>query len=279
MLEQSKDKYHLAEEKEKLGSMSSVEVLQLKNALLTDSTNYLLQQLAVKNAYRNLNLLMGQDIEQPLNLIDNLEIIPLTIDLESLKKRTLENSQTLKNQFLNITLKQQDKKLARSALYPVLSVSTGTNRSVSSFSNERISTSGNTSLGYYANFSLRFTIFNGAKAYRAFQNAKISEDIANISFEEQKATVINQLVSNYDLYQTRITLLRLTRENVQIAEQNLQVAKEKFDLGAINSFDFREVQKTYLNVSLAHLEAIYNLIDTQTELLRLSGALLEELPQ
>jgi outer membrane protein TolC len=279
ILEQSKDKYKLAEEKEKLGSLSSIEVLQLKNALLTDSTNFLMQQLAVKNAYRNLNLLMGQDIEQEINLIDNLEITPLIIDLESLKNRALQNSQTLKNQFINISLKQQDTKLARSALYPVVSVSTGANRSISSFSNEKFSTSGNTSYGYYANFSLRFTLFNGAKAYRAFQNAKISEDIANISYEEQKATVVNQLISNYDLYHTRITLLRLTNENVKIAEQNLQVAKEKFDLGAINSFDFREVQKTYLNVSLSHLEAIYNLIDTQTELLRISGGLLEELPQ
>ncbi len=279
LLRQSSDKLALAVEREKLGSISSVEVLQLKNALLTDSTNYLMQQLAVKNAYRNLNLLLGREVDAEMQLIDNLEIVPLTIDLESLKERTVANSQTLKNQFVNITLKQQDKKIARSALYPVLSVSTGYNKSVSSFSNEQYSTSGNTSLGYYANFSLRFTLFNGAKAYRAFQNAKISEDIARISFEEQKATVINQLASNYDLYQTRITLLRLTRENVEIARQNLQVAKEKFDLGAINSFDFREVQKTYLNVSLAHLEAIYNLIDTQTELLRISGALLEELPK
>jgi outer membrane protein TolC len=279
LLQQSRDKMALAEEKEKLGSMSSIEVLQLQNALLTDSTNYLLQQLAVKNAYRNLNLLLGREVDVEMQLIDNLEIMPLTIDLASLKERTIANSQTLKNQFVNIALKQQDKKLARSALYPVLSVSTGYNRSVSSFSNEQYSTSGNTSFGYYANFSLRFTLFNGAKAYRAWQNAKISEDIARVSFEEQKATVINQLTSNYDLYQTRLLILKLTRENVIIAEKNLQVAKEKFDLGAINSFDFREVQKTYLNASLAHLEAIYNLIDTQTELLRISGALLEELPK
>ncbi len=279
LLRQSSGKLALAAEREKLGSISGVEVLQLKNALLTDSTNYLMQQLAVKNAYRNLNLLLGREVDAEMQLIDNLEIVPLTIDLESLKKRTVTNSQTLKNQFVNITLKQQEKKTARSALYPILSVSTGYNNSISSFKNEMYSTSGNTSFGYYANFSLRFTLFNGAKAYRAFQNAKIAEDIARISFEEQKATVINQLTSNYDLYQTRIALLRLTRENVEIARQNLQVAKEKFDLGAINSFDFREVQKTYLNVSLTHLEAIYNLIDTQTELLRLSGALLEELPK
>jgi len=46
-----------------IGSAVTFEVLQAKNSFLSDSTNYLLQELNVRNAFLRLNLLLGEPPE------------------------------------------------------------------------------------------------------------------------------------------------------------------------------------------------------------------------
>jgi len=51
---------------------------------------------------------------------------------------------------------------------------------------------------------------------------------------------------------------------------------QPFKSGAINSFNFRDIQLRYINASIRRLEAIFDLIDTETELLRLTGGIVSE---
>jgi len=61
---------------------------------------------------------------------------------------------------------------------------------------------------------------------------------------------------------------------IESAELNLEISKEKYLNGSINSFNFRDVQLIYLNAAFSRLSAVYNLIDAHTELLRLTGGIL-----
>ncbi len=71
-------------------------------------------------------------------------------------------------------------------------------------------------------------------------------------------------------------MLNLAEENLTAAKLNLQISQEKFDAGAINSFNFRDVQNLYLNAAQNRLTAIYNFIDTHTALLRAVGTIVQE---
>ena len=57
---------------------------------------------------------------------------------------------------------------------------------------------------------------------------------------------------------------------------NLEIAQDRFKAGTINSFNYRDIQLVYLNAALAKAEAVFNLIDTQTELMRLTGNIVAE---
>ena len=59
------------------------------------------------------------------------------------------------------------------------------------------------------------------------------------------------------------------------AKRNLEIGKERFDGGLISSFDYRVIQLAFVNASQARLNAIYNLKTTETELMRLTGQLVE----
>ena len=93
---------------------------------------------------------------------------------------------------------------------------------------------------------------------------------------EMKHDLTNSLANIYEYYQVRNELLIVAEENLQAASLNLQISEEKFEAGAINSFNFRDVQNIYLNAAHRKLEAIYNFIDTQTALLRMVGAIVQE---
>lgn len=86
----------------------------------------------------------------------------------------------------------------------------------------------------------------------------------------------NQLANLYEFYLVQKELLAVARENLEAAKLNLQISQEKFDAGAINSFNFRDVQSIYLNAAQGELVAVYAFIDAHTSLLRLAGVIVQE---
>lgn len=270
------DKYNKMSELKEMGSISTFDLLQVKNAYLTDSTNFLMQEIAYKNAMRNLNMLMADDVEKTYELTDQLSINELTYDLETLKDKLTANNQTLKNQYINESILKKDAKLAKSNMFPVISFGSGLSQSISGFKQGGFSTSGNSSFSYYANVTLSFTLFNGHKTHRAYQNLKIQEDIAQITTQEMELQLTNDLISKYELFVAHQSIVNLSKESLENAELNLNLAQEKYNLGSLSSFEFRDIQSAYLNASVQHLEATYNAISSHTDLVRLTGGIIEE---
>ncbi len=93
---------------------------------------------------------------------------------------------------------------------------------------------------------------------------------------ELEQTLANLLVNQYELYRIRKQLLEVAEVNLESAKLNLEIASEKYRNGTINSFNFRDVQLIFLNASSRKLNAIYDLIDSQTELLRLTGGIISQ---
>ena len=54
----------MKKEKYNIGASSKIDVLQIENAMLTDSSNIILQKINYNNAIKNLNLTLGSDIEK-----------------------------------------------------------------------------------------------------------------------------------------------------------------------------------------------------------------------
>ncbi len=100
--------------------------------------------------------------------------------------------------------------------------------------------------------------------------------MAQVEVEEMTHRLTNQLLNLYDFFQVHKTLLEVTEESLQAAELNMQIADEKYKTGAINSFNYRDIQLIYLNAELSRLEAIYNLIGSHTSLARIIGGFITE---
>lgn len=272
----SRDRYSYMMFKKELGGAVTYDVLQAKNAYLDDSTTNLLQQLNVKNAYLNLRLLLGEDEDVDYKLLDEFTVEMYNFPLDSLLMQMKSNNNTLRNQYINQEILKKDVQLAKSSMYPTLSLNGGIDHSNARLKYVDTDPLYTNSLDYYANFTLSFNLFNGGNVRRGIKNARISEQIGQLEIEEMQISLGNLLKNYYDLYNIRKELYLVSMANLESAQLNMEISTDKFRSGAINSFNFRDVQVIYLSAAASKFQAIYNLIDIQTELLRLTGGIISE---
>ena len=120
ILKLTKEKFKQQQAKSELGIGVKFDLLQYEGNLYTDSSNKLFQKLALRNSIRNLNLIMGEDVEKKWILTSKIKPELNQKDLASLKKEMLSNNTNIKNQFIDIALNQEDISLAKSQFYPVI---------------------------------------------------------------------------------------------------------------------------------------------------------------
>lgn len=275
----SKDRYQRVQERKEIGSAKSYEVLQAKNAFLEDSSEYLSAQLSYNNAVRELNYLMAEPMEKKYRFTSDFKADTTSFSRSVLTDKMLENNKTLRNQYINLELAKLDIKSAKSAYYPSLSLnaSVGYSESETSYEISGQAFDQNPD-GYNASvgISLSYTLFNGNQRKRALEAAKIERQISDIEREQMIQDLKNQLAQEYELYNVRIQLLTVAKENLEAAELNLKISREKYRNGTINSFNFRDVQQIHQNAAYRFQQAVFNVIQSYHTLLRLTGGIIEE---
>lgn len=306
----SKERYDFVRLRKELGGAITFDVLQEQNNYLTDSSNVLRQQLAYKTAVRNLNELLNERLEAEYIFTDSLLFETEELDYEAMRQKLTASNASLRNQFIVQELQRIATRSAQSALYPTLNLNFGGTGSLDQQNALFRPTSGGTvvrstnpvgylnddvnqpvwgrttlseyltnkgySYGAYANLTLRFTLFNGGQVRRAVENARIEEKIAQLGTDKLKLSLENDLLASYDLYQLRKQLVVIAQTKLRAAELNLSLANERYRNGALSAIDLRIVQENYQNAALENYTAIFDILSVRTELVRMTGGLLDE---
>jgi len=270
----SRDRYSYVQSRKDLGSAVTFDVLQVKDAFLRDSSNFLLQKLSLDNAIRDFNTLMADTNFIVYRPTDEFKADLQEFSYGNLKDAMYQNNKTLKLKYINQSLLENNIKLERSACYPSLSLNAGVDNLNRRYGIIGESADITSAYGAYAGLSLNYTIFNGWNRRKNIQNAQVEREIGELETKELELSLNNQLMAMFDLYNARKQLYRVADENVKSQQLNLTIAKDKFSSGAINSFNYRDIQVSYIYASFDKLEAIYQLIAAQNDLLRLTGAII-----
>lgn len=202
----------------------------------------------------------------------------------------VSNNTNLQNQFLNLELARTETRLAKTELYPRLTLNASGAYDLSrqdlsqaqfpdfgdAGGSTRSLVTNQTTSTYALGFTISYLAFDGGRVRRSIENAYTTERINQLQIDQLKLSLRNDLVATYDLYDVRQKLLAISQENIRSAELNLELAEERYKSGTINSFDYRQIQINYLNTALDNAQARYNLLDSETELLRLTGGILSE---
>ncbi|MGM0567104.1 MAG: TolC family protein [Bacteroidota bacterium] len=272
----SRDRYNYEQERKAMGNAVTFDVLQSKTAYLEDSSNYILQKNNYRNALRNLNQLMAEEVGKEYRLTGAFLPAYQEYDLAKLEEWLLVDNRNLRNQYIQQEILRKDVELEKSALYPMLRLSSGIDYNSARINPDQAAVFNEDEFSYYANFTLSFNLYDGGKTRRAIQNARIEEQIGTIEQKEMADRLRRNLRNTYELYEARKQVFDVALDREETAKLNLGIAEDRFKAGTINSFNYRDIQLVYLNAALSKAEAVFNLIDTQTELMRLTGNIAEE---
>lgn len=303
----SRERYDYVKLRKELGGAITFDVLQAQNDYLTDSTNYLLQALTYKNTIRSLNVLLNEELSKTYTLTDSLTFVNEVYALDDLRRKMASTNTNLRNQYMNQELMRLATKAAMADRYPTVTFNTGLNGSLDRLNanfGSRIGppqtigyvngdentpvisnqpgvvqvrqTNDGYSYGAYGNFTLRYTLFNGGQINRNIENAKVREQMVQMNVDQLKLSLENGLQVTFDEYNLRRQLVEIANVKFKATELNLELANERYKNGALSAIDLRIVQEAYQNAALENLLAIYNVLFSKTELVRITGGLVDE---
>ena len=273
----SKDRYDRAIDSKALGTGSTYETLQAKTAWLQDQSNFLKQKVMYDNAVRTLNFALAVDDNSDWQLVSNLQTNAPDYNLESLLEKMSSSNSTLKNQYLYQSQKAKETALVKSAYFPTLSLNTGVNVNDYNkyFADNGTDLSSN-AVNAYAGVTLSWSIFNGGTRKRSIEIAKINEETVAVKTSQMAHSLSNQLLQMYSSYEVNRSIFNLAKEQEATAKLNLELSEEKLKNGSINSFNYRDVQIAYMNAAIAKFSAVFEVIQSNTDLLRITGGIVNE---
>jgi outer membrane protein len=271
----SSERKRFAKARIDVGSGSELSYLQSAVDLNTDSAAYMQQLVYYENSKTLLNRILCRDLFTSVEVSSE---IPLNYDLlyEHLWNLIQEQNPDLMRARSNLLITSLDTKSYKSIMYPRISVNTGYNF------NKSESEVGfmvlNRNLGLTMGISLSYNIFDGFNTRNNVKTAKIREESAQAEFNQTELDIKSELLRIYNDYATNLQLVKFESENRALALRNLEVALEKYRIGAINDIDLRETQQKLLDAETRYLDTQYRSKIAETELLRISGQLSGEVP-
>jgi len=277
VMDLSREKWQHAKTKNDLGLGSKMDMLQLESSYLTDSSNVLMQELALKNTVSNLNVLMGAPVESEWTISDDFDLPENEYVFELMQQRMFDNNQNIKNELINQEILTRDISLAKATMYPVISFGAGANSDLSSFSIGGMRLGGS-QLNYYANFTLNFTLYDGGKVRRGIKALEVQNEVNEIQMNQLKQKLSAELKTQVDLYSARRKMVTLSNRAFLLAKENFNMIKLRENVGLVNSFTLREIELAYLQTGISMLESSFNLLESHLNITRLTGGILEEMP-
>ena len=274
VMQLSDDRYQYELKKKSLGGSVTYNVLQAQNVFLTDKANYMNQEMLVRNSVRNLNFMMGVEPSRTWEFTEAFEADTTSFILADLLAKMKSDNQSLKNQYTNLLLQENETSLQQSAYYPSISLGAGLDYGHTWSYSGGSQTLNSGTITPYGNVRLSFDIYSAGVRKRSVEIARINEEVAQVEIDQMDHALTNELFNLYDFHEVRLELLNVANENLEAAELNMSISEDKYRSGVINSFNYRDIQLIYLNVSYQRLQAVYNLIASKAGLTRITGGFL-----
>ncbi len=289
VLDLSRDRIRYQEVRQEFGQAGAFDQLQAQDAYLSDSTNLVVQQLNYDLAVRNLLQVMGEDdLEQEIVLTSPLDEVTANYDREALESQLLATNSQLRTLRVNQTLADINTRLIEAEKKPTLALnaglaydytlSTGTQTFVFGDAPpdpRDLPGIGATTLSSNLGLSVNYLLFDGGARDVRAQTARLREITAELNVDAVAQQLRAVLGNTLARYENQREIVNLTRRLIDNAEQNLAIAEERFKGGVINSFDYRAIQLSYINAEFQLLNAQLNLKNTETEMLRLTGQIVD----
>ncbi|MCJ0741429.1 TolC family protein [Pedobacter montanisoli] len=269
-LDISNMRLRIAQNKLKIGKGSKLDVLSATVDYNADTSNYLQQKNLLNNYKIALNSLLARETNTSFTVNSEIDL-EATLNYNELTTQAEQLSPALQNALINKKIAELSLKQVYANRYPKISVNGGYD-----FNRSQSPTGFNTqfrSNGFSYGLTASLNLFNGFVQRQNERNAKVEINSSQLQIDKTKQDILTKLASAYQDYITFLDLIKLEKNNLDIAKQNLDITLEKYRLGSITPLELREAQKNELDANNRFLETKYQAKLAELSLKQISGTL------
>lgn len=270
----SKRRLQRAEYSREYGQGTQLDILNAEVDVNNDSINLLNTIQQLQNAKRNLNLIMGRNLETDFSVDTNV-VFQLSTSQDELVKKALERNILIQQTSSQLKNSEFAIKASRAGWFPSLSANAAYAYQGSENPNGAFLT-GSQSYGPQAGLSLSWNIFDGGVTKTRTTSARIVLETQKIQQEQTTLSVQRDVLNAFATYQNALFVLQAQKANLATANRNFQRSEEMFKQGQITSVEFRTAQLNELNAQSSHSQAKYSAKNAELQLQQLAGTLLKE---
>lgn len=270
----SQERLNIAKAKYEIGKSSKLEYLAAQVDYNADQSALLLQEEVLFNVKVDLNSIVGRKINSDFVINDEILVN------EDLKMHTLLESANMSNP--NLLLAQRNKNVAylemkelRAQKLPVIDLNVGYNYVTTAQEASQLRTLQSNGLNY--GITASFNIFNGFNQNRTIQNAKLLVENYDLNIANLKLQLEGDIYKGFTSYSNSLNLLSLEQKNLELAQENADIALDRYRLGISNALELREAQRNLVEAESRLIDAAYSTKVAEIELQRLSGSGLQDL--
>jgi len=272
----SRERVRIDEERYLLGASSKLQLLQSIVYLNTDSSRYSQQNQVLRSSQVRLNKLMASpDLGEDIILKDSMILINSGLVYEQLLEETLRSNTSMQIAAGNQAISEYDYKIIASRTYPYLNLNSGYGYGFDIYGTGETKNQYSNGMNY--GLTLGMDLFDGFNRRREKSNARL--DIENKKYQsgEIEQQVKADLITIYYAYTNNLRLLILEEQNLKTAEENLNIALERYKLGNLSGLELREVQKSLLDAEERLISVEYLSKLAEISLLQISGRIMDYL--
>jgi len=268
----SNSRYDLTRKKLQIGTTSELAFLKSSTDLNADSAAFLRQQVAMTTAKSRLNTLLVLETGKDYDVSSPIQFDRI-LDYASLKDVLVAANSQISMASQSVEIALLDYRLTHSPQYPQIAFFTDYNLTRSKYNYGSSSQVVNHGPVVGLNFSL--PVFDGFNKKRVAANAKINAESSKLEYGQTLKSTEESLWQIYNEYKTNLKLVTLETANLEVAKTTTKISFERYRVGAMSDYEFRDIQLSELEAENSLLVAQFQAKKSETELLRLSGKLIE----
>jgi outer membrane protein TolC len=268
----TKDRLVRAQYQFEYGQNTKLEVLNAEVDINNDSINVINTKQQLKNAKRDLKLVLGESYTTDFNVETEVEFA-LQFQKDSLYQKAKSRNIALLQAEKNIAISKLDINSGRSAYLPTVGL-TGSYGWNKNNNNAAAFVAVSTNTGLSGGLNLSWNLFDGGLTMTRVRNAKINLQTQQFQKESILLTIERDFNNAWDDYLNKLEIYNIQEKNILTALNNFERTKEKFKVGQVNSIEFRQAQLNLLNAELSRNQAKFTAKLSELQLLQISGELL-----
>ncbi|MBT0812130.1 TolC family protein [Litoribacter ruber] len=275
-LELSEERLDIARAQYEFGQASKRDFLAAQVDYNADLAALVNQEQIIETTRINLNEILAIDPDVQFVVNDTITIQENIRLGDLVENAYTDNKQLLATQRMENVAYLQLRE-ARAARLPYLTITGAYNNSI--MESDAGFLAENRVDGFTAGATVGINLFSGFALNRRIQQARVQQRNQQFAVEQFEIQMKSDLHRSYNIYTNTKRLLEIERENYEVAVENSEIALERFRLGIASYLEFRDAQVNRLQAESRLIEAVYNIKESEIELMRLSGKIYFQNPQ